>query len=165
MMSSRWKDKLGELVALMKFEALLGSALSQTGFLFVSAEAFYSKQLLDCVCDLAWALTRAVPGGNYKVIHAIRCAEFPMPTGFRLPFDSSHWLSYGTIEFRRVLLATTAIMILSAENHGPLTLDGGKPDLFEKLEFILHAADRAEFHRRRRQRWPYLIRSSSHSTN
>jgi hypothetical protein len=59
----------------------------------------------------------------------------------------------------------TAIMILSAENRGPLTFDGGKPDLFERLEFILEAADRAELHRRRRQRWPYLIRSSSHSTN
>jgi hypothetical protein len=40
------------------------------------------------------------------------CAEFPMPPGFRLPFDSSDWLSHGTIEFRRVLLATTAVMIL-----------------------------------------------------
>ena len=68
-----------ELATLMKFEALLRTALSKTGFLFFSGEAFCSKQLLHCVRDLVWALTRAIPGGNYKVVHAIHLAGFPIP--------------------------------------------------------------------------------------
>jgi hypothetical protein len=59
-----------------------------------------------------------------------------MPAGFRLPFDSSDWLSHGTIECRRVLLATTAMMILSPENRKSLTSDSGKPNPLERLEFL-----------------------------
>jgi TniQ len=69
MMRSRRRDQPAELATLMKFEALLRTALSKTGFLFFSGEAFYSKQLLHCVRDLVWALTRAVPGGNDKGVH------------------------------------------------------------------------------------------------
>lgn len=111
-----------------------------------------------------WALTRAVPGGNYKVVHAIQLAGFPIPAGFRLPFDSSDWLSHGTIEFRRVLLATTAVMILSPENRKPLTSDSGRPNPLEELEVLLQAADRTELHRRR-QGWPNVARGSGRSTN
>ncbi|MGC2400899.1 MAG: hypothetical protein WA510_13995 [Acidobacteriaceae bacterium] len=136
MMRSRRRDQPAELATLMKFEALLRTALSKTGFLFFSGELFYSKQLLHCVRDLVWTLTRAVPGGNDKVVHAIQLAGFPMPAGFRLPFDSSDWLSHGTIEFRRVLLATTAVMILSSENRKPLTADRGRPNPLEELEFL-----------------------------
>ncbi len=164
MMRSRRRDQPAELATLMKFEALLRTALSKTGFLFFSGEAFYSKQLLQCVRDLVWALTRAVPGGNYKVVHAIQLEGFPIPAGFRLPFDSSDWLSHGTIEFRRVLLATTAVMILSPENRKPLTPDSGKPNPHEELEVLLQAADRTELHRRR-QSWPNIARGSGRSTN
>jgi hypothetical protein len=83
-MRSRKRDQPAELATLMKFEALLRTALSKTGFLFFSGELFYSKQLLHCVRDLVWTLTRAVPGGNDKGVHAIQLAGFPMPAGFRL---------------------------------------------------------------------------------
>jgi hypothetical protein len=60
--------------------------------------------------DLIWALTRMTSSGD-RSIHVLKTLQYPVPDGFRLPFETSHWLSRTNVGVRRSLLATLAVML------------------------------------------------------
>jgi len=129
---------------LNRFEQRLCAAIS-VGHLHPAPSDYLhrlrSEYLTIVVEDLIWALTRLTPSGNHRAIHFLETLQYPVPPGFRLPFDTPHWLSRTTVYVRRALLATVAMMLRPDQEAVVLRTDTFCSDAFERLQSLLTPSD------------------------
>jgi TniQ len=125
-----------------RFEQQLCAELSSRSIDFIRIP---SAEYLTMAEDLIWALTRMTSSGD-RPIHFLQTLQYPVPDGFRLPFETSHWLSRTTVGVRRSLLATVAMM-LRPDREAAVLCTSTLPDtsnLFEQLQTMLEPDDRRE---------------------
>jgi hypothetical protein len=132
---------------LNRFEQRLCAAISVGHFHPAPSNCLHrlrSEYLTIVVEDLIWALTRLTPSGNHRAIHFLETLQYPVPPGFRLPFDTPHWLSRTTVYVRRALLATVAMMLRPDQEAAVLCTDTVCFDAFERLQSLLTASNHRE---------------------
>ncbi len=150
--------ELQSLFAIARLECLLRAALAGNRIVNLGGRYLSRESLLLFVEDATWALMQPVVGTQYRALHTLQTTEFPVPMGFNTPVNADHWLSCGSLEIRRSILAVLASLILDTQTCSTLMSHYGRGRAFWKAMKLLHCSeDRRSFKERAASWSPDLI--------
>jgi len=111
------------------------------------------ESLLLFVEDATWALMQSAVGTQYRALHTLQTMEFRVPMGFNTPVSADHWLSCGSLEIRRSILAVLASLILDTQTCSTLISYYGKGRTFWKAMKLLHRSEDNQAFKDRAANW------------